>query len=408
MKFMEKVVFNTAKKLKSTSLTSNENNEDENELIASSSFSSSHTTTNETTNELCMLLSKLNVKNLLMAHDQVAQRFDEQKNEQQKLNKALMIEQQNQLNGDVVANLNLIEHKDIELKKVINSTSSTRTSSAASGSTNNSNSTSSSSENEEDCDYENFVNKQPVSANNNNNGQDQTDGQQKVSETNGQFLSEEGRFLLSKAQHYAVDNLKLVNIEKPDAPLGATIRNRDGCIVIGRIVVGGAAEQSGLLHEDDEILEINNIPVRGKTINDVCDMLCDLQGIISFLIIPNMTYEQPNVKTDAIVKQTENDEEKILHIRALYNYIPQEDFYIPCKELGVSFSKGDIMHVISQVDEDWWQAYRDDDKDQSLAGLIPSQSFQERRCSQLQALIGDSFMNRKKRKTEKKPLLCVF
>ena len=90
-------------------------------------------------------------------------------------------------------------------------------------------------------------------------------------------------------------------------------------------------------------------------------------------------------------------EEKVLHIRALFNYVPQEDFYIPCKELGLSFSKGDIMHIISQVDEDWWQAYRDDDKDQSLAGLIPSQAFQERRCSQLQALIGDSFMNRKKR-----------
>ena len=386
MKFMEKVVFNTAKKLKSTSLTSNENNEDENELIASSSFSSTQTT-NETTNELCMLLSKLNVKNLLLAHDQVANRYDEQKNEQQKLNKALMIEQQNQLNADVAANLNLNEQKDIELKKIINSTSSTRTSSAGSGS--------SSSENEEDCDYENFVNKQPITTN--DSGKDQIDNHQKVAESNSQFLSEEGRFLLSKAQHYAVDNLKLVNIEKPDAPLGATIRNRDGCIVIGRIVVGGAAEQSGLLHEEDEILEINNIPVRGKTINDVCDMLCDLQGIISFLIIPNMTYEQPNVKT-AIVKQNENEEEKILHIRALYNYIPQEDFYIPCKELGVSFSKGDIMHVISQVDEDWWQAYRDDDKDQSLAGLIPSQSFQERRCSQLQALIGDSFMNRKKRK----------
>ena len=126
MKFMEKVVFNTAKKLKSTSLTSNENNEDENELIASSSFSSTQTT-HETTNELCMLLSKLNVKNLLMAHDQVAQRFDDQKSEQQKLNKAIMIEQQNQLNGDVVANLNLNEKsKDIELTKIINSTSSTR------------------------------------------------------------------------------------------------------------------------------------------------------------------------------------------------------------------------------------------------------------------------------------------
>ena len=245
MKFMEKVVFNTAKKLKSTSLTSNENNEDENELIASSSFSSTQTT-HETTNELCMLLSKLNVKNLLMAHDQVAQRFDDQKSEQQKLNKAIMNEQQNQLNGDVVANLNLNEKsKDIELTKIINSTSTTRTSSSAGGS--------SSSENEEDCDYENFVNKQQTTVN--GCGPDQIDGQQKVAESNGQFLSEEGRFLLSKAQHYAVDNLKLVNIEKPDAPLGATIRNRDGSIVIGRIVVGGAAEQSGLLHEEDEILE---------------------------------------------------------------------------------------------------------------------------------------------------------
>lgn len=199
----------------------------------------------------------------------------------------------------------------------------------------------------------------------------------------GPFLSEEGRFLLAKAQHYAVDNLKLVNIEKPDAPLGATIRNRDGCIVIGRIVVGGAAEQSGLLHEDDEILEINNIPVRGKTINDVCDMLCDLQGIVSFLIIPNMSYEQPKSHSKTGLGKEEEEEagdvdEKILHIRTLFTYIPQEDFYIPCKELGVGFSKGDILHVISQVDEDWWQAYRDDEKDQSLAGLIPSQSFQER------------------------------
>lgn len=96
--------------------------------------------------------------------------------------------------------------------------------------------------------------------------------EERVEETN-EILSDEGRFLLSKAQHYCVDNLKLVNIEKADAPLGATIRNRDGNIIISRIVVGGAAHQSGLLHEDDEILEINNIPVRGKTINDICDLL---------------------------------------------------------------------------------------------------------------------------------------
>lgn len=69
---------------------------------------------------------------------------------------------------------------------------------------------------------------------------------------------------------------------------------------------------------------------------------------------------------------------KMTHIRALFNYVPQDDLYIPCKELGLSFSKGDILHVIGRQDGDWWQAYRDDDKDQSLAGLIPSQAFQEK------------------------------
>lgn len=88
--------------------------------------------------------------------------------------------------------------------------------------------------------------------------------------------TQEGKYLLEKAQQYAVENLKLVNIEKMDAPLGATIRNRDGSIVISRIVVGGAAQRSGLLHENDEILEINNISVRGKTINDICDLLVSL------------------------------------------------------------------------------------------------------------------------------------
>ncbi len=84
---------------------------------------------------------------------------------------------------------------------------------------------------------------------------------------------DENALLLGKAEHYCVDNLKLVHIDKSDAPLGATIRNQDGSIVVGRIVKGSAADMSGLLHEDDEILEINSVPIRGKTINDVSDML---------------------------------------------------------------------------------------------------------------------------------------
>jgi MAGUK p55 subfamily protein 5 len=86
-------------------------------------------------------------------------------------------------------------------------------------------------------------------------------------------LNDESSLLLSKAEYYCVENLKLVNIDKAETPLGATIRNLDGRIIIGRIVKGGAADLSGLLHEDDEILEVNGVPVRGKTINDVSEML---------------------------------------------------------------------------------------------------------------------------------------
>ena len=43
-------------------------------------------------------------------------------------------------------------------------------------------------------------------------------------------------------------------------------------VIISRIVKGGAAEKSGLLHEGDEVLEINGIEIRGKDVNEVLDM----------------------------------------------------------------------------------------------------------------------------------------
>lgn len=120
-----------------------------------------------------------------------------------------------------------------------------------------------------------------------------------------------------------------------------------------------------------------------------------MQGIISFLIIPNMNIE---LSVQPSVDQNFYKSKNIVHLRALFNYSPQEDLYIPCRELGLSFTKGDILHITNQDDENWWQAYRDDDKDQQMAGLIPSQCFQEKRLSQMHAIIGDSFMSRKNSK----------
>ncbi|KAG7246025.1 hypothetical protein CRUP_013284, partial [Coryphaenoides rupestris] len=60
-----------------------------------------------------------------------------------------------------------------------------------------------------------------------------------------------------------------------------------------RVVRGGAAERSGLLSEGDEILEINGIPVRGKHINDVHDLIQQMHGTLTFLLIPSPQSKPP-------------------------------------------------------------------------------------------------------------------
>jgi len=59
---------------------------------------------------------------------------------------------------------------------------------------------------------------------------------------------------------------------------GATIKTDDetGKIVIARIMHGGAADRSGLIHVGDEVCEVNGINVEGKTPSDVLKILVSL------------------------------------------------------------------------------------------------------------------------------------
>ncbi|XP_017113061.1 serine-rich adhesin for platelets isoform X3 [Drosophila elegans] len=180
------------------------------------------------------------------------------------------------------------------------------------------------------------------------------------------------------------DNIRIIQIEKSTEPLGATVRNEGEAVVIGRIVRGGAAEKSGLLHEGDEILEVNGQELRGKTVNEVCALLGAMQGTLTFLIVPAGSPPSVGVmgastgNTLAGLGGAHRDT-AVLHVRAHFDYDPEDDLYIPCRELGISFQKGDVLHVISREDPNWWQAYREGEEDQTLAGLIPSQSFQHQR-----------------------------
>uniref|UniRef100_A0A3B3XH04 Membrane protein, palmitoylated 7b (MAGUK p55 subfamily member 7) n=1 Tax=Poecilia mexicana TaxID=48701 RepID=A0A3B3XH04_9TELE len=161
-------------------------------------------------------------------------------------------------------------------------------------------------------------------------------------------------------------SVKIIRLVKNKEPLGATIRRDDetGAIIVARIMRGGAADRSGLIHSGDEVKEVNGIPVDDKKPEDIIRILAQSQGAITFKVVPGL-------KEDASLREPK------VFLRALFDYDPRNDSAIPCKEAGLGFKKGSILQIMSQEDATWWQAKLDGDAN-PRAGLIPSKQFQER------------------------------
>ncbi|TRY61093.1 hypothetical protein TCAL_07862 [Tigriopus californicus] len=206
-----------------------------------------------------------------------------------------------------------------------------------------------------------------------------------------QSLHMEEDALLDRLSHYSEPNIKIVRIEKTNEPLGATVKNEDDAVIVGRIIRGGTAEASGLLHEGDEILEVNEVPLRGKNVNEVCDLLAQMQGTLTLLVVPMRSHlghrESFSPSTGLSNGMSSGS---IMHVKAHFDYDPEDDPYVPCRELGISFVKGDILHVINQKDPNWWQARREGDDDIQLPGLIPSAAFQQQREAVKHTIMQDS------------------
>ncbi|XP_071648309.1 MAGUK p55 subfamily member 7 isoform X1 [Temnothorax longispinosus] len=171
------------------------------------------------------------------------------------------------------------------------------------------------------------------------------------------------------------ETVKIVQLVKSNEPLGdagvepivgATIKTCEetGKIVIARIMHGGAADRSGLIHVGDEVCEVNGISVEGKTPSFVLHILQNSEGTITFKIVP--------ADSKSGVRESK------VRVRAHFSYVAADDPYIPCKEAGLDFVKGDVLHIVSQDDAYWWQARREGDRNMR-AGLIPSRALQERR-----------------------------
>ncbi|XP_067397530.1 MAGUK p55 subfamily member 3 [Emydura macquarii macquarii] len=165
------------------------------------------------------------------------------------------------------------------------------------------------------------------------------------------------------------ESVKIVRLVKNKEPLGATIRRDEhtGAVIVARIMRGGAADRSGLVHVGDELKEVNGIAVLHKRPEEISQILAQSQGSITLKIIP-------------AIKEEDRLKDSKVFMRALFCYNPKEDKAIPCQEAGLPFKRRHILEVVSQDDPTWWQAKRVGDTN-LRAGLIPSKQFQERRLN---------------------------
>ncbi|XP_017291525.1 MAGUK p55 subfamily member 4 [Kryptolebias marmoratus] len=156
--------------------------------------------------------------------------------------------------------------------------------------------------------------------------------------------------------------VRIVCLVKNNQPLGATIKKDEetGDIYIARVIHGGLADRSGLLHPGDLLVEVNGSSVVGMDPEKVIQILTSSKGTILFKVIPNSAQVSIN--------------QKPVYMRAMVDYCPLQDSSIPCPDAGMAFSRGDLLEVVDQSDGQWWQA-RKLPCGASFAGLIPSASM---------------------------------
>ncbi|KAF5910574.1 hypothetical protein HPG69_004661, partial [Diceros bicornis minor] len=160
--------------------------------------------------------------------------------------------------------------------------------------------------------------------------------------------------------------MRIVCLVKNQQPLGATIKRHEmtGDILVARVIHGGLVERSGLLYAGDKLVEVNGVSVEGLDPEQVIHILAMSRGTIMFKVVP---VSEPPVNC-----------QKMMYVRAMTEYWPQEDPAIPCMDAGLPFQKGDILQIVDQNDALWWQARKISDLG-TCAGLIPSNQLLKRK-----------------------------
>lgn len=157
------------------------------------------------------------------------------------------------------------------------------------------------------------------------------------------------------------DAFRIIGIQKKAGePLGVTFRVENRDLVIARILHGSSIDRQGMLHTGDIIREVNGREVSCNP-QELQEALKASSGSITMKVVPSYrdTPAPPQV-----------------YLKPHFNYNPAADNLIPCKEAGLAFAKGEILHVVNREDPNWWQARKVVGEG---TGLIPSQFLEEKR-----------------------------
>uniref|UniRef100_A0AAQ4PMW6 Protein associated with LIN7 2, MAGUK p55 family member a n=1 Tax=Gasterosteus aculeatus aculeatus TaxID=481459 RepID=A0AAQ4PMW6_GASAC len=155
------------------------------------------------------------------------------------------------------------------------------------------------------------------------------------------------------------DAVRMIGIQKKAGePLGVTFRVEQGEMVIARILHGSSIDRQGMLHTGDIIREVNGCEV-SQSPQELQELLGNCTGSVTLKVLPS--YRDSPAPPQ-------------VYLKPHFNYNPATDNLIPCKEAGLAFSKGDILHVMGRR---WWPILRH--VVGGATGLIPSQFLEEKR-----------------------------
>ncbi|XP_055296279.1 protein PALS2 isoform X4 [Sitodiplosis mosellana] len=179
------------------------------------------------------------------------------------------------------------------------------------------------------------------------------------------------------------ETIRMVGLRrKPNESLGMTVEvDEHKQLVVARILAGGMIDRQALLRPGDVILEVNGVQVSSP--EALQDQIMLAKESITLKIGPSVDEEMKSgrlMMSGGQVKNARNlDTGKKLtcYMRALFEYEPEEDTLLPCKEIGLPFQYGDILQIINVKDPNWWQAKHIGQNE--VTGLIPSQELEERR-----------------------------